>query len=219
MTLKYFKVDSPTVPKSGETTVQSALKNAKVRYRVEYRELKDYTLLQTKDLTGTHKQKRARENSVFEIVDVNYTDETKDTQTTRKNDPAVPGTNMPPSPSVQWTGNQYIRIHSLAIINALRSVISYYPYKSVDGDPVDIYAPYAILVHHWELLEEFRERFNSESETKAAVNCEVSDTYEHLGILLDFLESKVGENVRKERKRWSEPVPKVSFDMLWLLLK
>ncbi|KAJ4320043.1 hypothetical protein N0V94_003608 [Neodidymelliopsis sp. IMI 364377] len=48
---------------------------------------------------------------------------------------------------------------------------------------------------------------------------ELNDTFEDLGYLLEFLETEMGEKVRAEQARWAEPVPKASFEMLWLLLK
>lgn len=193
----------------------------KVRYKVEYRELKDNTLLNTEDQSSKQGQRRAHDGPVFDVVDVNYTSETKDTQrsdnATERHD--KPDLNVSISPSVQIAGGQYIRIYSHAIINALQSVVNYYPYRSVVGDPVDINEPYPILVHHWEQLEEFRQCFNPRILTENTDDCVVNDTYEHLGYLLEFLENRMGEKVRKERERWAQPVPKASFEMLWLLLR
>jgi hypothetical protein len=156
---------------------------------------------------------------VFDVVDVNYTSETKDTQRNDQYGGMAYADDDNVSPSVKMAGGQYIRIYSHAIVNALQSVVNYYPYRLVVGDPVDIKEPYAILVHHWEQLEEFREAFNPETATENETDCAVADTYEHLGYLLEFLEHRMGDKVRKERERWAQPVPKASFEMLWLLLR
>lgn len=114
---------------------------------------------------------------------------------------------------------RHLRIHSRSIVNALQSVVNYYPYRAVVGDPVEIYEPFAILVHHWDELKSFREQFNPANVTEDTTNCELNDTYEDLGHLLSFLEDDMGEKVRTEQARWAQEVPKASFEMLWLLLK
>jgi hypothetical protein len=53
------------------------------------------------------------------------------------------------------------------------------------GHPVDIFEPYAILVHHWYLLRELHARFSPETGGVAVIDCEVNDTYEHLNYILD----------------------------------
>ncbi|KAH7378244.1 hypothetical protein BKA66DRAFT_466882 [Pyrenochaeta sp. MPI-SDFR-AT-0127] len=194
----------------------------KVRHRVEYRSLKDDTLLYTKDETdgdGTKKLKTVHEGPVFDVVDVNYTSETKDTQKSGQNSDKSDGSANPNmDPSVRFGGKQYIRIYSRSIVNALQSVVNYYPYRTVVGHPIDIYEPYAILVHHWDLLEQFREQFNPNNTNFEVGDCEVSDTYEHLGYLLSFMEMEMRGKVNNEYERWKQPVPKASFEMLWLLL-
>jgi hypothetical protein len=195
----------------------------KVRHRAEYRSLKDSTLLYGKDVTegdGIKKQRAVHEGPVFDVVNINYTSETKDTQQIggHAGQPDASKT-ADTSPSVNYHGTQYIRIYSRAIINALQCVVNYCPYRSLVGNPVDTTEPYSILVHHWELLERFRENFHPDSVKEDATDCEVNDTYEHLGYLLDFMESELREKVNKEYERWNQPVPKASFEMLWLLLR
>lgn len=126
----------------------------------------------------------------------------------------------PPSySSSRREASRLLRIHSRSIINALQSVVNYYPYRAVVGDPVEIYEPFAILVHHWEELKAFRENFNPNKVGEDTSSCVLNDTYEDLGYLLDFLDAEAGERVRTERERWAQSTPKVSFEMLWLLLK
>jgi hypothetical protein len=180
-------------------------------------------LLYTKDVTegdGTTKQKIVHEGPVFDVVDINWTAETKDTQRNEKTankaeDFAGTGT----TPSMDTGGRQYIRIYSRAIINALQCFVNYYPYRSIVRHPVEVNEPYAILVHHWDLLKEFRNNFHPDLPEVKVYDCEVNDTYEHLGYLLDWMEMEMREKVEKEYERWKQPVRKVSFEMLWLLLK
>jgi hypothetical protein len=156
---------------------------------------------------------------VFDVVDVNYTLETKDTKKSEQA-PTKPGKTAPTeaTPYVRWRGQQYVRIYSRAIVNALQSVVNYYPYGPIVGHPINIYEPYAILVHHWELLEKFRDNFHPDKTGTPHTDCKVADTYEHLGYLLDFMERNLRDKVNREYQRWKEPIPKVSYEMLWLLL-
>lgn len=104
------------------------------------------------------KQLFVHEGPVFDVVDVNFTSETKDT---RKEELALidqvakesvqDPTSFSP-PSVQRRGRSFIRIYSRSIINALQSVVNYYPGQDLVSMPVDIRWPYAILIHHWDEL-------------------------------------------------------------------
>ncbi|KAJ4408463.1 hypothetical protein N0V91_003114 [Didymella pomorum] len=87
------------------------------------------------------------------------------------------------------------------------------------GEPVEIYEPFAILVHHWSELKKFREHFDPAKVTEDTKDCLLNDTYEDLGLLLAYLDGEMGPKVLAEQQRWREDVPKASFEMLWLLLK
>jgi hypothetical protein len=188
---------------------------------VEYRQQSDDTLLYTRDVvntspSGTKQPQKPHTGPVFEVIDVNYTAETKDT------DKAAQKSTEEGSPSLSFSGRQFIRIHSRSVINALQSVVNYYPRHPVIGDPIDIFEPYPILVHHREELAAFRERFSPEAlqeNEEEAKDCILKDTHEHLGYILDFLDDRFANKIRLEKERWAQPIPKVSFEMLWLLLK
>jgi hypothetical protein len=195
-----------------------------IRYRVEYRQLKDGMLLLTKDVTKNKKLPDVHEGPVFDVVQVNYTSETNETKRTEQSsverDPRTMVKSLASSspPSVRMRGRTYIRIHSRAIINALQSVVNHYPHYDLISRPVNVHWPYALLVHHWDELKQFREAYNNHS-SNDTTECSMNDTYRHLGLLLDFLEDAMGEKVRAEHLRWSQPVPMASFEMMWLLLK
>lgn len=193
-----------------------------MRHKTEYRSLKDSTLLYTKDVTkgdGIKKQRVIHEGPVFDVVDINYTSETKDTQKSQHDAGQSAGPKFDGiSPSVQFSGTQFIRIYSRAIINALQCVVNYCPYRPLVGNPVEIWEPYSTLVHHWDLLDRFRQNFHPDTVEEDVTDCEVNDTFEHLGYLLDFMESELRDKVNKEHERWNQAIPKASFEMLWLLL-
>lgn len=133
-----------------------------------------------------------------------------------------PYQHQPPPPHMIFSKREaslHLRIYSRAIVNALQSVVNYYPYRAIMGEPVEIYEPFAILVHHWSELKKFREHFDPAKVTEDTKDCLLNDTYEDLGLLLAYLDGEMGPKVLAEQQRWREDVPKASFEMLWLLLK
>ena len=52
--------------------------------------------------------------------------------------------------------NTYIRINSKDLLEAIRGVIRYYPPNRLSGDTVEIFEPYAVLVHHFDELEDLQ---------------------------------------------------------------
>ncbi|KAK2051880.1 ATPase [Colletotrichum caudatum] len=93
----------------------------------------------------------------------------------------------------------HIRIHSIAIINALQSVVRYYPGQDFSGESIVVQKPYPVLVHHYNELQQFRQ----ECLTKPLQElCDrEKDAAEHLGILLGFLDDEVMLSVRQEQER------------------
>jgi hypothetical protein len=195
-----------------------------IRYRVEYRGLRDNLLLMTKESTEYEKPLLVHEGPVFDVVEVKYTSETKDTRkqdfssTDRESKEATKSDTLNEGPSVHVHGRTYIRVHSRAIINALQSVVNYYPQQELVSHPVDIDWPYAVVFHHWDKLREFEEKF-AVLQSEEPTDCSVTDTYSHLALFLDFVDKKMGDRVREEHERWRQQIPKASFEMLWLLLK
>jgi hypothetical protein len=93
-----------------------------------------------------------------------------------------------------------MHIHSKAIINALRSVVEYYPGQDLLGQTIVIPYPFAILVHHEKELGEFREKCNPSKRSEDMCSRE-KDAYNHLKKLLDFLEETIMPEVRAEAAR------------------
>lgn len=197
---------------------------------LEYRLLNEETLLFAKDLTPKRtarsedsKRKRSHEGPVFDIVDINYSvledQPKKDQDQSERRETASQAGEISAPEVLRHRGRQFIRIYSRPIINALQSVVEYYPRQTLVGHPVQIKEPYAILAHHWDELKAFRQLFDPKETTPDAIECELTETYEHLGYLLDFLEERMGDKIRKEKERWARPIPSASYEMLWLLLK
>lgn len=90
-------------------------------------------------------------------------------------------------------------IYSAAIINALQSVVAYYPSQELSGDVLKIDWPYQILVHHYDELVAFREQVKSKSPADLCVR--ERDADEHLNLLIQFLDDAIMSDIRAEAER------------------
>lgn len=110
------------------------------------------------------------------------------------------------------TPGYHLRIYSVGIIHALRSVVRYYPKQDLSGDVVEVHWPYPVLVHHYDELCRFREASAKKPPSDACVRERNLD--EHLGLLLGFLDREVMEQVNAEKERNKRGY--VTFDYLWV---
>lgn len=206
-------------PFTDNPTIRDAVVEPKVKRTVQYREIRNNTIVYTRSFDDNEKSRRAHAGTVFEVFDVNMTEESSDTKGTVQH-PTANSIDRP-APTVSYMSRQYIRIYSHAVLNALQAVINYYPGHAIVGDHVELYEPYAILVHHWDDLKDYRDKFSPDvlAQDESAKECALTDTYEHLGYLLNFLEEIWGDKVRREQQRWAQPVPMATYEMLWLLLR
>jgi hypothetical protein len=170
------------------------------------------------------KQVFAHTGFVFDVVNVNYTAESKDTR--RNDDSPKDGddkkdhvSNLKKTPDIEFRGRPYIRVYSRAIINALQSVVNYYPGQDLVSLPIEIQWPYSIVVHHRTELLHFLREFQRPVSDFDQATCSVKETSRHLQLLLDFVEDEVGYMVREAQEQLERDVPMISFDALWLLLK
>jgi len=109
----------------------------------------------------------------------------------------------------------FLRIYSLAIINALQAVVEYYPQHNLNGDMIELRWPYPLLVHHYDELRAFQDRCRL---TDASVLCErEKDAAEHLSLLLEYLDAHIMEKVNAEKRRNSEG--NTTFDYQWVSRK
>ena len=112
------------------------------------------------------------------------------------------------------TSEKYMTIHSKKLLNALRSVVSYYPGYSLLGDEFEVYEPYRILYHHRKDLRAYKDNQPSWHSELYRKECN-----EHIDILLDFLDHRYGKALQDEEERWARPTPVCTFEYLWLLFK
>ncbi|KAI9751018.1 MAG: hypothetical protein M1815_001463 [Lichina confinis] len=119
------------------------------------------------------------------------------------------------SHSIRSIDSVRLVINSVAILKAIQDVVDYYPGLSLANNSLVVEEPFAVLTHHHEALKKYREQLNK-TEGDQCVREEYG--YEHLGLLLNFVESKL-EPVQAEKERHSRPTPVVTYGMLWMLYR
>jgi hypothetical protein len=107
-----------------------------------------------------------------------------------------------------------LKIRSPELLNALRSVIKYYPGQSLMGDVASFEEPFRPLVHYRQELENYKTQHPPEhSEDYIAI------TNHHIDILLKFIRNHFGKSLEDEEKRHKQSPPVCTFEWAWLLLK
>ena len=181
-----------------------------IRYCVEYRERRTNDLINKYDTEsfGTESQNldNGLDGPVFDLVTTYKIRELDSKDSTNTNASRAP-------PAVPYTTPSYhIHIRSHAIINALRSVVQYYPEHDLSGDSLDVKWPYPILVHHYDELTKFREDCAKMKRSDLCVR--EKDVDEHLGLLLQFLDEHVMEDVNREKERNKKGLQ--TFEWTWI---
>ncbi|KAJ6007442.1 hypothetical protein N7540_011418 [Penicillium herquei] len=122
-----------------------------------------------------------------------------------------------------------ILLFSKPAIRAIRSLVHYYPSASLDAEHIELSSPYTLIAHYLKDLESLRAECHEtdaiqspslttiEDGVLSTPTCD-KDTFEHLGILLDFVKENVFKrNIEEEEKRHTQSL--CTFRMLWLLFK
>ena len=123
-----------------------------------------------------------------------------------------------PPQSVFDVETSILQINSPAIINALQKVVEYYPAVDFSQEPFLVPEPFKVFIHHENELAALRETYASSEDTGGQEQCiREKDTYEHIGLLQQFLKQRLGNSLESERLRHQRGY--ATFDMLWLLLK
>ena len=102
-------------------------------------------------------------------------------------------------PVIGSAPTRILRIYSPAVINALRSVVEYYPDQDLSGTIIKINWPYPILVHHYTELRDFKTRCDNEDSINLCVR--EKNASEHIALVLRFLDDNIMERVRAEEER------------------
>ena len=181
-----------------------------IRYRVERRRHPTNELLSRKDgesLDIAEIEAVESEHPTFELV-----------TTYRIREPAMsrePSTALKSAPGVPLTPSYHLNIYSVAIINALRSVVQYYPSQDLSSNPLKVKWPYPVLVHHYDELAAFRASCAAKDQSELCVR-EV-DAPKHIDLLLKFLDDNIMTVVRKEQERNKRNVR--TWEYLWVPYK
>lgn len=118
-------------------------------------------------------------------------------------------------PPFDYQNKPFIEIMSPAVLEALRSVVEYYPGENLVTRSIKVYWPYPMLTHHDEALEQYQKKFEKPSCTKS--DCSGQYASEHISIIREFVHKSTGMSIAEERKRHERGF--ASFEMLWLLYK
>ncbi|KZL69635.1 p-loop containing nucleoside triphosphate hydrolase [Colletotrichum incanum] len=179
-------------------------KKAWIGYRLEYRNRWTGDLISERTYEkGNEPRDQETGGPIFEMI-------TSYRVSTHSLDPesAVPITS-------QALPTRHICIHSIAIINALQSVVRYYPGQDFSGESIVVQKPYPVLVHYYDELQQFRldclAKFPNELCDRE------KDAADHLGILLGFLDEEVMPDVRQEQERNKRGF--ATFEWRWVAYK
>ncbi|KAK0382902.1 hypothetical protein NLU13_8818 [Sarocladium strictum] len=174
--------------------VEDRHKSAYIRYRMEYRDRDLGDLLRRIDTTGIQMaevEDFSLDEPVFEIIT---------TIKAKVRNPDNPKGAEAQQVTTSLSKPRYhMNIYSPAVINALQSVVKYYPSQSLTGDSIRVDYPYCVLAHYYEELSSFKEAARAKN---AADLCHLEkNVVEHLDLLLDFLDENIMTKVREEEER------------------
>ncbi|KAK1831670.1 hypothetical protein QBC39DRAFT_350605 [Podospora conica] len=192
--------------------------NAYVRYRTEYRDRRTGELLTSRETEtppwqSTTEENEAADEPVFELV---TTYQARPLEAGRQVDANKPGDEANRLAAATLTKPRYhVNIFSGAIANALQSVVEYYPGQSLTDDPIVVYWPYPVLVHHYDELAAFRDTAVAKDPADKCVM--ERDAGEHIELLLQFLDTQVMEGVRAEQERHKRGL--YTWEYIWLYFK
>lgn len=193
-----FVVSGNPTPSSSEQE-QKPRDSPWIRYRVNYRNEKTSELIYETfgDQASTllvQSTSAGEGTPSFEVIKLLYTyqdKEAKESSASRGTTPPPVTNSIPPRYS--------IRIHSPAIINAIHSVVKYYPGVNLTETPLTLNYPYMILCHHYDELERFAVTCQERDPSTA---CELEKGADvPISLLLRYLDGCVMPQVRAEQER------------------
>jgi len=110
-------------------------------------------------------------------------------------------------------------VHSPWLLSVLRDVVKVYPNQSMLGDTITIREPYHVLAHHITELRDFHNRLALDKGTTEDEVDEAAMKWDHLKVLLDFMEPHIERNVLPAHRRLKKETPTTNFDSIWYLLR
>lgn len=182
-----------------------------IRYRTELRHRVTGDLIHRTDSDRPQQRELEIQDNqpIFELITRYETGGSKLEQDREAMKERSAGQNLDSAPSYS------LRIYSLAIINALRSVVQYYPSQDLSGSAIEVKWPYPILVHHYDALQQFQ--VNCDAKNPNELCAREKDASVHITQLLGFLDENIMERVRAEEERLKEGFH--TFENLWIIFK
>ncbi|KAF4954068.1 hypothetical protein FSARC_12235 [Fusarium sarcochroum] len=185
-----------------------------IRYRVQYRSFVTNELLDQKDIPDPRDKAWISDEAegdgwpVFDVIKTIRTQKEERENLKAAATVAEPIVRLPATLSPTYS----IRIYSPAIINAIQSIVKYYPSQDLTGDSIVVQWPYAVLVHHYDELHNF---ISSVKALEPEKRCHRErDVEKPLHLLFDYLEESVMPGVREERERNSRGYG--TFEWYWV---
>lgn len=186
---------------SPDHTSQRELQEPWIRYRVEYKDpIEDRVIYSSTSHTPITEDSNTDIATVpvFELVTTYKAQSSGDQELPRFKGGQAEGS-VPPLRDLGSAASYSILIYSTAIINAIQSVVAYYPSQKLTANPLKIEWPYRVLVHHYDDLVAFRKQVTLKSPENICVR--EKGAGEHLKMLLQFLDDAVMGGIRAESER------------------
>lgn len=166
-----------------------------IRFKVEYRHPETNQVISSQTTTRLGEENgdldQYQHDPVFEVVTTYEARITKGA--TKETYDSLP-------PRKSFKAPKYrLRIYSLALRNALRTVVKYYPSQDLSGDVIEVHWPYPVLAHHYSELDEYKNACASKEKEDLCVRD--IDAFDHITLLLDFLDENIMKEVRIEQER------------------
>ncbi|KAJ5691938.1 hypothetical protein N7462_001361 [Penicillium macrosclerotiorum] len=123
--------------------------------------------------------------------------------------------------ALKRVSRRHLVVHSPYLLLALSEIVQYYPSFHSKGQR-SIAEPYAVLFHHFDAIEARAGSFVSTSmcqNTHDADTQEAQQIQKHIQNLLDFLRPIRENKILDCERNLAESTPRVTFDMIWYLLK
>lgn len=180
--------------------------NKRIRFRVQWIDKDNEVIRQRETLDLVYKDEAhgSDEDPAFEIVTTFRSSKRPDDI---NNENKLLLTSVAPKRSM--------RILSTAIAHALRSIVRFYPSQDLTSDVIKIDYPYAVLVHYYDELMDYREAIGPNSSEEFCHRA--NGAYEDLEILKGFLDEHIMPAVEEERARNRQGFH--SFEWMWVDLK
>lgn len=207
--------NNASVGQNEETSSERKPGSPWIRYRTHYRHTNTNELIKQKDDPPPQSQDEKTDyaydakDPVFEKVT------TLKIGTSGNVDSAKLASSISSLTSATARRTHHIEIFSPAIINAIRSIVKYYPQQDLMGTSVIVHWPYPILVHYYDELTEWKDKSRSASEQGTCARN--FNAYEHLTLLLDFLDEEVMAEVNEEKARFARGFS--TWEWEWVVLR